>query len=156
MIHHVSLPALDPHHVANVLAEIWNGRAFPFPINHNSYVVFAQDSSQGTCLEIYPQGTEMTPGSGDDEIQYVHKTANTSFGATHLALSVPISEKAIKDIARREGWRAVRCDRGPGCFEVVEFWVENKILLELLTPEMVPQYVSFMQPDNWENFLVSH
>ena len=31
MIHHVSISARDPKHVADVLAELMKGRAYPFP-----------------------------------------------------------------------------------------------------------------------------
>ena len=31
MIRHVSIPARDPRHVAAVLAELMQGRAYPFP-----------------------------------------------------------------------------------------------------------------------------
>ena len=31
MIHHVSISARDPRHVADVLAELMRGRAYPFP-----------------------------------------------------------------------------------------------------------------------------
>jgi len=31
MIRHVSIPARDPRHVATVLAEVMQGRVYPFP-----------------------------------------------------------------------------------------------------------------------------
>ena len=30
MIHHVSIPAREPQHVANVLAELMGGKCYPF------------------------------------------------------------------------------------------------------------------------------
>jgi hypothetical protein len=35
-------------------------------------------------------------------------------------------------------------------FDVMELWIENKLLIELLPPEIAPQYVAFMQPQNLE------
>ncbi|NJO43825.1 MAG: hypothetical protein HC865_25475 [Cyanobacteria bacterium RU_5_0] len=35
-----------------------------------------------------------------------------------------------------------------GFFEVIEFWVENRVLLELLPPTIAPQYLVFMHPRN--------
>lgn len=34
-------------------------------------------------------------------------------------------------------------------------YVENRVLLELLTPEMAKQYTAFSTPDNWENLVLA-
>lgn len=60
------------------------------------------------------------------------------------ALSVERSEEEIRAVAEREGWRAVRCDRGP--LSVVEVWVENAVMLEFLTPEMATDYLAAVRP----------
>jgi len=39
----------------------------------------------------------------------------------------------------------VRCDRGPA-FPVIEVWLEDRLLVEVLTPEMAARYASFMSP----------
>ncbi len=31
-------------------------------------------------------------------------------------------------------------------FDVIEFWVENQLLLEFLSPEIVTKYLTFMEP----------
>jgi hypothetical protein len=146
MIHHISIPANHPHHVAEVLAELLHGQAFPFPGHVGSYVAVALDK-YGTMIEVYPLGTELTPGKGDDsQVEFQHKTDVTQFSALHAALSIPISQQQIEEIANKKGWRMLRCNRGP--FEVIEFWIENRLLLELLTPELVSNYLRFMQPEN--------
>ncbi len=43
MLHHISLGVNNPHHVAEVLAEIMQGNVIPFPPNPGSYVVLAGD-----------------------------------------------------------------------------------------------------------------
>ncbi|NJR66931.1 MAG: hypothetical protein HC772_19080 [Leptolyngbyaceae cyanobacterium CRU_2_3] len=60
---------------------------------------------------------------------------------------MPISEAKIYEIANREGWQAVRCQRAD-FFELIEFWVENEILLELLPPNLIEQYLATVQPEN--------
>ena len=50
-------------------------------------------------------------------------------------------------IAKREGWTARVCDRG-GIFKVIEFFLENKFMLELMTKEELQRYQSFMKPEN--------
>ncbi len=155
MIHHLSIPVINPAHVAQVLAEIWRGQSYPFPIHQDSYIVFEGNTEQGVCLEIYPKTTQMKPGQGSAEVEYMEAAETPTYNATHLALSVPVSVDEILEIAQREGWRAVVCDRGPGCFQVVELWIENCFLVELITPTMVEQYLKFMTPANWEQFLAS-
>lgn len=39
-----------------------------------------------------------------------------------------------------------------GVFGLVELWVENRLLLELLTPEMASRYLNFMTPQKFADF----
>ena len=51
----------------------------------------------------------------------------------------------IERIGAREGWRTEHHWRGPKgmkIFELYEVWVENRIMLELVTPDMVPAYAA--------------
>lgn len=52
----------------------------------------------------------------------------------------------------REGWRVVRRNRD-SFFEVIKFWVENRLMLELLPPVLAQQYLEFTKPQNIEKFL---
>jgi len=51
----------------------------------------------------------------------------------------------IERIGAREGWRTRHFWRGPApeirLFELYEFWVENRIMLELATEDMLPSYL---------------
>ena len=153
MIHHISIPANDPLHVAQVLSELWKGQVAPFPAHSGSYVVFTLDSS-GTLIEVYPLGTELMPGSNNQQVHFSSNSHSSTYTATHAAISVPVDAAQIQAIADREGWRALKCDRD-GFFEVIEFWVENHLLLELLPPDLSPKYLSFMQPQSLQAFLAS-
>lgn len=145
MIHHISIPAQDPGRVAQVLSELFdNSYCAPFPSHPGSYVAFAGDE-YGTLVEVYPLGTEMMPGEEDKPIQY-RQNASTNYLATHAAISVPLNQSQIEAIAQREGWRCVRCSRG--YFDVIEFWLENTLLLELATPELARQYTTVLAPEN--------
>jgi hypothetical protein len=150
MIHHISIPARNPLHVANVLAEVLNGKVGPFPPNINSYVVIVGDE-YGTLIEIYPLGSEMMPGQGHEGVTFCQNAHPYAYSAVHVAISVPTSQEQIERIAAREGWRAVRCNRD-GIFDVIEFWVENRLMLELLPPAIAPLYLNAMQPQNLEQF----
>ena len=145
MIHHLSIPARNPDRVAQVIAELFDSEyCAPFPSHPGSYVAFAGDE-YGTLIEVYPLGTEMMPGGDREPIKYQQNTYN-QFIATHAAISVPLEQSQIQAIAKREQWRCVRCSRGH--FDVIEFWVENTILLELATPELAQQYLTVLAPKN--------
>lgn len=146
MIHHISIPAQNPLRVAQVLAEIWQGQCAPFPPHPGSYVVIAGDEF-GTMIEIYPWGTEIMPGEGKEQASFVYNSFASHLTATHAAISVPVSQEQIEEIGLREGWRVQRCNRDD-LFEVIEFWVENTLMIELLPPAIAPKYLNFMQPEN--------
>ena len=145
MIHHISIPAANPLHVAEVLAELFQGYAAPFPSHKGSNVAFAADE-YGTLIEVYPAGTEMIPGDNEQPIQYQSNSSPNQFIATHAAISVPLNQPEIQSIADREGWRCLRCSRG--YFDVIELWIENAVLLELATPEIASQYTTALAPEN--------
>jgi len=54
MIHHVSIPARKPQHVAEVLAELMNGRCFPFGPVEGAFMAASGDAN-GTLFEVYPE-----------------------------------------------------------------------------------------------------
>ena len=145
MIHHISIPAQNPQHVAKVIAELFKSDyCAPFSSHPGSYVAFAGDE-YGTLVEVYPLGTEMIPGKDDEAIQY-QANKFSQYIATHAAISIPLKQSEIEAIAAREQWRCVRCSRG--YFEVIEFWLENTVLLELATPELAQQYTTVLTPEN--------
>lgn len=150
MIHHISLAAQNPLHVAEVLAEIWHGNVAPFPPHPGSYVVCPGDE-YGTMIEIFPLGTELKPGNDNEHVGFFQSSFPSQFTATHAAISVLMSQAEIEQIGIREGWRVVRCNRD-SFFDVIEFWVENTLMLELLPPAFARQYLMFMQPQNLEQF----
>jgi hypothetical protein len=147
MIHHISIGAKDPRRVARVIAELWQTVALPFPPVPGGYIVIADDG-HGTAIEVTPLGTEIVPGEGDAEAQSRVNAGASPFTATHAALSVPLSAERVKEIAAREGWRTGTFERG-GAFQVVELWVEGRLLLELLPPEMAQRYLDFLTPRNY-------
>ncbi len=104
MIHHISIPARDPGHVARVLAELLQGYAGPFigPIP-GAWVAYAEDTS-GTGIEVYPEATVLVPGAGDGmgETALLETPPAVAF---HALISVPVDRAAIERIGTREGWR---------------------------------------------------
>lgn len=153
MIHHLSITAQNPQHVAQVLAELLQGESFPFPAASfpNSYVAASFDS-YGTVIDVHPFATELIPGSEDKGFQPRQNPDSSIYTATHAAISVPVSEEQIWTIATREGWRSVK--RGV-FFEVIEVWLENRVLIELLPPALANNYLAFMEPQALKQFLTA-
>jgi hypothetical protein len=146
MIHHISIAVHNPLHVSQVLAEILQGQSIPFPGHPGSYVALALDP-QGTMVELHPFGTALFPSEAKNEPGHLllHPEANP-YSANHTAISVPLSMAQIRAIADREQWRMVLCRRGDNYFDIIEFWLENQLLIELLPPELVDRYLAFMEP----------
>lgn len=143
VIHHLSIAARDPQHVAGVLAELMGGTAVPFPPNPGSFFALQLDD-HGSGVEVYPAGTELRPG-GTDGGGFVKQPEARGYGATHFALSVQTDADTVEAVAQREGWHCFRCNRGP--FHVIEVWLENETMVEILPPEFAHEYLAFTRPD---------
>jgi catechol 2,3-dioxygenase-like lactoylglutathione lyase family enzyme len=142
MIHHLSIAARDPKQAAGVLAELMGGTAVPFPPNPGSFFALQLDE-HGSGVEVYPAGTELQP-AGDVGGSFV-KTDARRYGPTHFALSVPTDGDAVQAIAQRAGWQCFDCNRGP--FHVIEVWVENETMVEILPPKYAQEYLTFTNPE---------
>jgi hypothetical protein len=146
MIHHISIAVNNPLHVANVIAELWQGQALPFPGHEGSYIALAFDS-YGTAMEVMPKNLILKPGLEATPVQFSDVDPATRYTATHANIAVSVSEEKIWEIADREGWQAVRCKRG-GAIDLIELWVENQVMLELLPPTMMQNYLATVQPES--------
>ena len=82
-------------------------------------------------MEVLPFGTDMVPG--EEDVDFVANPAAERYVTTHHAIGTDLAIAEVIAIAEREGWRALHCNRGP--FEVIEVWLENRILVEVLTPD---------------------
>lgn len=154
MIHHVSISARDPKHVAEVLAELMGGRAYPFPGGVAKSFMAVSGDDKGTLIEVYPEEVTLVPGVSDEQQCRSGRVEEPGYVPFHLLLSVPIDRPAVERIGEREGWRTKYYGRGaPGqkpFFHVIEFWVENRIMIEVATPDMVAEYtqtISFERLD---------
>jgi hypothetical protein len=139
MIHHLSFGAKDPYRVAKVFAEVMNGFVVPFPVNPGSFLAVSGDR-KGTGIEVYPHDSVLKP-NGTVGALFERAEHQPMYGAVHFALEVQISAANIAEIAEREGWVYAECSRG-GRFSVIEIWIENTFLVELLPPEFAAQYLA--------------
>lgn len=159
MINHISIAVHDTEKVANVLAELWDGIVIPFPPAPNSFIVLANDG-RGSGVEITPINTILQPGEGlppedgfdettpteEYEAKFIMSDFAPRYVATHLNINTHLSEGEVKDIANREGWRVLTCNRDKGLFQLIELWVEDRFMLEVMTPEQTRRYVEITDP----------
>jgi len=138
MIHHLSIPVTDPRHVADVLVELLGGHVTRFGPYPGSFIAWADDAV-GSAIEVYPVGTEMFPDAGRGQAQFRHNGQATPYVATHATVSVEHTREAVLALAEREGWRALVLSRGS--FDVIEFWIENHVMLEVMTRDMTAAYL---------------
>jgi hypothetical protein len=150
MIFHFSISADDPKRTATMLAELWRGDAFYFPmVGKGSWVAHAGDERRST-IEVYPRDLAFYPADGQGE----QRTEPVSrHGPFHAAVATPLSIEEVEEIGRRYGCHTKLCQRGP--FRVIEYWVDNALMLEMLTPEMQAEYQRSVTPEGWRAMLAN-
>ena len=154
MIHHVSIPAQDPSHVAKVLSELTGWKARPFLGPVPGAVMMLAEDGQGTAIELYPDGTVISPSEGDQQCAFSREPSHQAF-PFHFLLSLDVDPADVQRIGDREGWRTLRCWRGPPgqpVFELIEFWIENRVMVEISTPAMLSNYLNVATADAHDAF----
>ncbi len=154
MIFHVSIAAGEPQRVAAILAEIWGGEALPFPpVAQGSWIAMAGDS-RNSAIEVYPFGTILVPADGDADAEAQRDPVASARTATHIAIATRLSAEDVHAIGRREGWLTRYRLRG-ALFGVIEFWLENSVMVEVLTPAMQRDYLAGISIERWREIVAA-
>jgi len=149
VIAHVSLPAVDCAKVARVLAEMLRGGALPFPPGGpEAWNCWSRDND--FQIVVTPCGQMMVEGRHGHEWTWREGVRDEARAyESHFAMAVPRLAADIVAIACAAGWHARVCNRG-GLFDLVEVWVENAYLVEVLDPAQMADYTRTMTVDNWK------
>lgn len=151
MIFHFSISADDPKRTATMFAELWRGQAFYFPmVGKGSWIAHAGDDRR-TTIEVYPRDLAFYPNESGEGHQRNEPVSR--HGPFHAAVGTPLSIEEVEEIGRRYGCHTILCNRGP--FRVIEFWVDNAQMVEMLTPEMQAQYQRSVTPDGFRAMLAN-
>jgi len=153
MIAHVSLPAMDCAKVARVLAEMIGGGALRFPPGGPD-AWNCWSATNDFQIVVTPCGQMMIRGA-QEQIWTNRETARDSARCyeSHIAIAVERSAADILEIARAAGWPSRVCNRG-GMFDLVEVWIENAYLVEVLDPAQMAAYRRTMTIENWRRTFV--
>ena len=116
-----------------------------FPFLFPGHFLVAAGDERGTQIEVGPRGKQIVPA--ETMMSFESNPSPSPYSEVHLNIATPLSVDEVLAIAKREGWTARVCDRG-GIFKVIEFFLENKFMLELMTKEELQRYQSFMKPEN--------
>jgi hypothetical protein len=146
-IAHLSVAVAKPERAARAVAEIWRGSAFPFFPYPGAWIAFSGDEPSSQ-LEFYPDGTELAPHDSIDDYEFRHTDAARPLTPTHIAIKTPNPRDVVEHVTQREAWRCRPGNRG-GAFDTLDVWIENRLLLEVLTPELQPAFDRAMNPDRW-------
>ncbi len=148
MIHHISIPAQNPQHVAEVLAELMGGRCFPFGPLDGAFMATSGDA-HGTMIEVYPERATLDIPDTDEQVVFGENKAPPRTWPFHALVSVALDVGQVEAIGAREGWRAKTFGRGmqghKPFFHVIEFWLENRVMIEVAPPAMTREYLDFLQ-----------
>lgn len=142
MLHHISMNARDPRHVAEQLgymlaAKVVRAPRPPFPIN--TWFVCLGDEN-GTLLEILPWGEVRDPnGRGG----IAHDDNMRPHSGWHVLISTHTPLEHVVAVASQEGWHYEQADAG--IFQFVKVWIENGVLIEVMS---APQSAAYMQAFN--------
>jgi hypothetical protein len=118
MLLDASIPARHPAAVAGFIAELWGTEAVPAPPVPGRFVALAAD---GTGIEIHPVGAATV---------------------TRLVIGTALDESEVHLAAGMRGWQsrpAIRHAEGRA-WRAIEVWVEERLLVEVLTPEMQAEF----------------
>jgi hypothetical protein len=109
----------------------------------------------GTMVEVYPEDITLLPGEGDGQVSGLRGQSMPPTSPFHFLLSVPASREEVERIGAREGWRTKLFGRGPAgqkpFFHVIEFWVENRLMIEVAPADMIGEYTNRMRPEAVRN-----
>lgn len=147
MIAHFSIPARDPQATAELFARIIDGVAIRFPVVDGGWMALARDGS-GTGVEVVPETTAIQ-FEGEDgappRYQAGLRAPPTEATAIHFALTTRLSQDEVMAMGLEKGWRTTHQSRGP--FDLVEMWIDNRIMVEVLPPESTARYLAFATPE---------
>jgi hypothetical protein len=142
MILHVSVTADRPEATARTLATLLGGEAIPLGPARGAWTAVGPDPI-GNVIEVMARGTEMHRAAGSVETLPGVPSRHSGF---HLLMESVLSESEIIKVAAASGAIAQRSSRGV-FGELIEFWIDDCLLVEVLPFEWVRSYRRLLGSD---------
>ena len=134
MILHASVTADDPQHTAETLAQLLGGIALPVGPGAGTWSAIAPDPV-GNMISVLARGSEFHRTGGHVETRIGSPVRHSAF---HMLVDTPLSETEVLRLAAERGCHAHRARHG--AFDVIEFWIDDCLLIEVATPELGRTY----------------
>lgn len=130
-LRHLSIGVNDPKRAAEAVAQLTKGNVQSFHPVKGAYVCLWPDWS-GQFVEFYPKEVQLVPTAEGAEFRSVHNIPE--FSSTHINLDTDLTGNEVKSIAARYEYKHYfrPSDGGP----LHEVWIENSILIELVTRDL--------------------
>ena len=141
MILHASVTAAEPRQTAETLAALLGGIALPVGPGEGSWSAVGPDPI-GNLIAVLKRGSEF---HRDGDHVETRRGASTHHSGFHLLIDSPLTEDAVLTLAEERGCQALRARHGP--FDVIEFWIDDWLLIEVATPELGAAYRRVIQSE---------
>ena len=131
-IKHLSVGVIDPKRAAECLANLSEGTIEPFHPVEEAYVCL-WGGWEGEFVEFYPKQVHLRPTSQGAEFDETLAKV-PDYAATHINLDVDLTGDEVIAIAKEyEFQHHFRPSHGGPLHEV---WIENELLVELVTKDL--------------------
>lgn len=149
MILHASVVADEPKRSAETLARLLGGMALPVGPGEGTWTAIGPEPI-GSMISVLARGSEFHR-SGD----HVETRLGTPVrhGAFHVLVDTPLAEDEVLKWAQERGCHAHRATHG--AFEVIEFWIDDCLLIEVVTPELGQAYRDMIHSEELRARLVA-
>ena len=134
MILHASVVADEPKAAAETIAALLGGLALPAGPGEGSWSAVGPEPV-GNLISVLKRGSEFHPTADHVETRLGEPVRHSAY---HLLIETPLAEEAVLNLAESSGCRAHPARHG--AFDVIEFWIDDCLLIEVATPELSRTY----------------
>lgn len=134
MILHASIVADEPKVAAHTLAQLLGGIALPVGPGDGTWSAIGPEPI-GNLISVLSRGSEF---HRSEEHVETRVGAPVRHSAYHMLIDTQLSEEEVLSLAKVRGCHAQRARHG--AFDVIEFWIDDCLLIEVVTPELGKRY----------------
>ena len=148
MILHASVAADDPKGTAGTLAKLLGGIALPVGPGDGTWSAIGSEPI-GNLVSVLARGSQFHRNSDHVETRIGEPVRHSAY---HLLIDTALSEDEVLKLADERGCHAHRARHG--AFDVIEFWIDDCLLIEIATPELGQSYRTMIHSEELRARLV--